>query len=221
MAAVVFDWDGTLVDTLPAIFRANVATLERYGIPFDEAAYRSAFAPDWRLMYRRLGVPEADLEAAGRHWTDRYAASEGLRPFPGAALALERLAAAGYRLGIVTAGHRHLVEAQLARFGMAGRIGAMVCGDDPGVPAKPDPTPLRLVLDALGALDAERRPVPGSAYVGDVPDDMHLARAAGVSGVGVVNLLGTPEELTAAGADRVVPSVAAWVEELLGPEASA
>ena len=213
MPAVVFDWDGTLVDTLPAIFQANVETLADFGIPFDETAYRAAYTPDWRRMYRRLGVPESAMERAGARWLARYESSVGARPFPGAGPALERLAAAGYRLGIVTAEHRHVVEAQLEAFGFEIHIDAMVCGDD-GLPAKPDPTPLRRVLEDLRALHGDR-PATGSAYVGDVPDDMRLARAVGVLGVGIVSVLGSAEELTAAGAGVVVASVGVWVDELL------
>jgi beta-phosphoglucomutase-like phosphatase (HAD superfamily) len=50
MDAVVFDWDGTLVDTLGALFRANVAVLGAFGLPFDEALYRRHYSPDWREM---------------------------------------------------------------------------------------------------------------------------------------------------------------------------
>ena len=57
---LIFDWDGTLVDTLPAILQANVEVLREYGVQFDESMYRSAYLPDWRHMYRLLGVPEGD-----------------------------------------------------------------------------------------------------------------------------------------------------------------
>ena len=42
MDAIVFDWDGTLVDSLPAIFDANLRVLEEYGLPFDVDRYRAA-----------------------------------------------------------------------------------------------------------------------------------------------------------------------------------
>ena len=64
MDAIVFDWDGTLVDSLPAIYDANVQVLAEYDLPFDPDRYRAAYIPDWRLMYRRLGVPDDALEAA-------------------------------------------------------------------------------------------------------------------------------------------------------------
>jgi HAD superfamily hydrolase (TIGR01509 family) len=209
--AIVFDWDGTLVDTLPAILRANITVLLDYGVPFDEARYRAAYTPDWRLMYRRLGVPEEAIEAAGARWLALYRETGALAPFAGIDEALGRLVAAGHRLGLVTAGHRAVVEAQLAQFGLAGLFAASVCGDD-RVAAKPDPEPLLRALAELG-LDRE----PGHAiYVGDAPDDMRMARAVGVTGIGIVGALGSADDLLAAGATAVHASVAEWVAAFLG-----
>ena len=211
MRAVVFDWDGTLVDTLPAIYRANVEVLRELEVPFDEDRYRAAYTPDWRVMYRRLGVPEPAIGAAGARWLELYRQAGALAPFDGAAAALRRLAASGHRMGIVTAGQRDVVEDQLARFGLAELLAVRVCGDDP-VAAKPDPEPLRL---ALAGLDAAGLPEP-PIYVGDAPDDMRMALAVGVHGVGIVGQLGTADDLRAAGAAEVRPSVSEWVEAYLG-----
>ncbi len=64
MDAILFDWDGTLADTLGAIYQANVEVMAALGLPFDPAIYRRHFAPDWRVMYERLGVPADRLEEA-------------------------------------------------------------------------------------------------------------------------------------------------------------
>ncbi len=216
MHAVVFDWDGTLVDTLPAILQANIEVLVDYGVPFDEARYRAVYTPDWRLMYQRLGVPDTHLEAAGARWLALYEVAAPPQPLPGAARALRRLASAGYVMGLVTAGHRATVEAQLEHLGLMSLLPVRICGDDP-VPAKPDPQPLRLALDRLGAADRHA----DSIYVGDAPDDMRMACAVGARGVGIASALGTAEDLRAAGADEVARSVAHWVDGFLpGPSAS-
>jgi HAD superfamily hydrolase (TIGR01549 family) len=211
--AIVFDWDGTLVDTLPAILRANITVLEAYGVPFDEARYRAAYAPDWRLMYRRLGVPEEALETAGARWLELYREAGALAPFDGVDAALRRLVAAGHRLGLVTAGHRAVVEEQLRSFGLDDLLVARVCGDDL-VASKPDPEPL---LRALAELEAGGLP-ERAIYVGDAPDDMRMARTVGARGIGIVGALASAEDLVAAGASAVHDSVAAWVEAFLaGP----
>jgi phosphoglycolate phosphatase len=210
MDAIVFDWDGTLVDTLPAMLDANARVLEEYGLPFDDARYRAAYIPDWRVMYLRLGVPESAIEAAGARWLELYSAIETLQPFAGAEAALRRLSAAGHVMGIVTAGDRPVVEDQLERFGLSELLPVRVCGDD-DIAAKPHPAPLLRALDQLGALDRAEH----ATYVGDAPDDMRLAKAVGARGIGIVSILGTAAELTAAGAAEVHPSVAAWVDHFL------
>ena len=215
MRAVVFDWDGTLVDTLPAILQANIEVLREYGVPFDETVYRSAYVPDWRHMYRRLGVPEAELGAAGLRWLELYRATSGLAPFSGVDVALGRLAEAGHRMGLVTAGDRVIVEDQLARFGLAELLPVRICGDDP-LPPKPDPEPLREALARLRAAALPEAPI----YVGDAPDDMRMARAAGVRGVGIVGPLATADDLRAAGATEVGASVVEWIDSYLRDQAS-
>jgi len=211
VSAIVFDWDGTLVDTLPAILEANITVLREHGLPFDEARYRAAYAPDWRLMYRRLGVPEAAVEAAGARWLGLYREAGALRPFDGIEAALRRLVAAGHRLGIVTAGHRAVVEGQLELFGLADLFTAKVCGDD-ALAAKPDPEPLLRALEELDAVDRPERAI----YVGDAPDDMRMARTVGAMSVGIVGALASADDLRAAGAAQVQPSVVAWVDAFLG-----
>ena len=115
MDAIVFDWDGTLVDSLPAIYDANVQVLEEYDLPFDDDRYRAAYMPDWRLMYQRLGVPDHALDAAGARWLELYRLAGKAALLPGCTESLQRLSAAGFVMGLVTAGHREVVEAQLER----------------------------------------------------------------------------------------------------------
>jgi phosphoglycolate phosphatase len=212
--AIVFDWDGTLVDTLAAVLDANARVLTECGIEFDLGRYREAYAPDWRLMYQRLGVPADRLSFAGRRWLELYRDTESMQPFPGTAAALRRLGGAGYSMGIVTAGDRVIVEAQLARFGFGELLPVRVFGDDP-IAAKPHPDPLRRVLRELGTADRAEH----ARYVGDVPDDMRMARAVGASGIGIVSMVSDRHALLEAGASEVHESVAAWVDELLGSEA--
>jgi phosphoglycolate phosphatase-like HAD superfamily hydrolase len=211
MDAIVFDWDGTLCDSLPAIYDANRRVLEEYGLPFDDDRYRTAYTPDWRVMYQRLGVPDAAMEDAGRRWLALYveAAEAGL--LPRVADALDRLVAAGFVLGLVTAGDRDVVSAQLERFGIGHLIAARVYGTDEH-PAKPHPDPL---LRVLRELDREER-VATARYVGDVPDDMRMARAAGAVGIGIEGAMVTREVLVEAGATAVYPLVADFVDDLLG-----
>jgi len=210
--AIVFDWDGTLIDSLPAIYEANRIVLEEHGLEFDLDRYREAYVPDWRLMYERLGIPLHLVGAAGARWLELYQAKEAdAALLPGIEDALHRLADAGYALGLITAGNRSVVTAQLERHGLGPLLTVRVFGDEEFA-FKPHPEPLLHVLERL-----ERSHRIGSArYVGDVPDDMRMARSAGAIGVGIESATWHPEDLVSAGASAVFPSVARFAEELLG-----
>ncbi|HEU4674303.1 MAG TPA: HAD-IA family hydrolase [Candidatus Limnocylindrales bacterium] len=213
VGGVVFDWDGTLADSLALFFRANAAVMAELGVPFDEATYRRHYSPDWRVAYRRLGVPDGRLDEAARLWRERFDARSGdTRPLPGAVAAVERLVGHGLSVGVVTAGDRRVVEPQIAAFGLERYVAACVYGDDLET-AKPDPAPLRRALALMGRSERAAE----TAYVGDAPDDMRMAKAAGCPAVGIESLLGEAATLRDAGAAAVYPSVAAWVEAWLGP----
>jgi phosphoglycolate phosphatase len=206
MEAILFDWDGTLVDSLGAFHRANARVMDAFGLPFDEAVYRRHYVPDWRLMYIRLGIPGERLDEANELWHATFATGTDVVAFDGATAALRALRDDGAKLGIVTAGDRTIVVPQLERTGLAEFLPIRVFGDDLPV-HKPDPAPLRL---ALRMLDLEDRP-EAAAYVGDAPTDMRMAAAAGSRPIGITSVLGDPDELRAAGAVEIAPSVAAWV----------
>jgi HAD superfamily hydrolase (TIGR01549 family) len=210
--AIVFDWDGTLFDSLPAIFDANLRVLAEHGLPFDADRYREAYIPDWRLMYQRLGVPDDLLETVGRRWRELYRGMAEVGLLPGAADSLRRLSAAGFVLGLVTAGDRDVVEEQLDRYGVGEILTVRVFGTDP-VASKPHPDPLLLALRQLDRIER----IATARYVGDVPDDMRMARAVGTLGIGIESTLGTRAALMEAGASAVYLSVAEFVDALLGP----
>jgi len=207
MRAILFDWDGTLVDSLGAFQHANATVMARFGLPWDEAIYRRNYVPDWRLMYLKLGVPADRLDEANELWHVTFGQAEDVVAFAGVPEALARLDRAGCSLGIVTAGDRVIVEPQLERTGLAALLPVRVYGDDLPV-HKPDPAPLRRALELLG-LVAHPSEV---AYVGDAPTDMRMARAVGVRAVGIASVVGDPDELIEAGADEVAATVAAWVD---------
>lgn len=214
MGAILFDWDGTIVDSIQALFETDAAICRRVGVPFDESIFRRKFSPNWRLMYRSLGIPEDRTDEAVQVWAATFH-SDRMPPFPGIQDALVRLAAAGCTLGLVTGGSREEVEPQLARLGIEGLLTARVYGQD--TPAgKPDPQPLRLALELAGGARPD-----DAIYVGDALDDVRMAAAAGVRGVGIVSMLATADELIAAGAVEAAGSAVEWIERYLAGEGPA
>ena len=216
MEAILFDWDGTLVDSLGAFHRANATVMAAFGLPFDVVRYRQHYAPDWREMYRRLGVPHDRLDEANGLWETTFAANgEVVVAFDGVEAALVAIRDAGIVTGIVTAGHRDVVEPQLRTTGLGPLLPIRVFGDDLPV-HKPDPAPLRLALELAG--DGHRPET--SIYVGDASTDMQMAAAVGARAIGIESVLGERAELLAAGADEVAPSVAGWVAAHLAERAA-
>src|ERR1035437_360463 len=91
---VRFDWDGTIVDSIQALFETDAAICRQIGVPFDESVFRRTFSPNWRLMYRSLGIPEERTDEAVQVWASTFQ-SDRTHPFPGVEIALGRLAATG------------------------------------------------------------------------------------------------------------------------------
>jgi HAD superfamily hydrolase (TIGR01509 family) len=206
-AAVLFDWDGTLVDTMSMIYRANVVALRSYGISMSREWFRERYTPDWRRSYQELGIPEHLWDEMAARWADEMA---GMRPrtLPWARGALRRLRSHGIRVGLVTASTRGVVEPNIARLNLAGVFEVALYSDDVER-SKPHPEALLRALDEL-AVQPSR-----TVYVGDTPVDLAMTRAAGASFVAVGTT--TPEEVfRAVGVERVWSGVGAWTDDLLG-----
>jgi HAD superfamily hydrolase (TIGR01549 family) len=205
--AVIFDWDGTLADSHRSLYAANAAVMRAFGLPFTDELYRRHYSPDWRLMYRRLGITDDRVDEANRIWQDAFHGGAPTSLLPGVLEAVERLEVAGVLTGLVTSGGHGIVEPQIRRLGLDRWIAVRVFGDDLAE-QKPHPAPLRKALAGLGVAAASFGDV---AYLGDAPEDMQMAVAAGVHAIGVVSVFSNPELLRAAGAEEVVESVADWV----------
>ncbi len=205
--AAVFDWDGTLVDTMGMIYRANVIALGSYGITMTRAWFRERYTPDWRRSYEELGIPEALWDEMAARWAEEMARMRP-RAMPWARGALRRLRARGVRIGLVTASTRRVVEPSIARLNLGGVFDTTWYSDDVAR-SKPHPEALLRALDDLEVAPAE------TIYVGDTTVDLEMAIAAGAS-FAAVGTTTSDAAFQAAGVDRVWPSVGAWADDLLG-----
>lgn len=211
-AAAIFDWDGTIVDTLSLIYRANVTVLGELGITMSRAWFRERHSPDWRRGYRELGVPEHLWDRTAERWAEEMGRMRP-RALPWVRGALRQLRRNGVRLGLVTASTRGVVEPSLERLNLAGLFETAWYADDVRE-GKPHPEALLLALRDLGV------PAEQTVYVGDTTVDLEMARAAGAPFVAVGTT--TPEAVfRMAGADRVWPGVGAWADDLLGTSVTA
>jgi len=206
-AAAIFDWDGTIVDTLSLIYRANVIALGEIGITMSRAWFLERYTPDWRRSYRELGIPEQLWGRTSTRWAEEMGRMRP-RALPWARRGLRRLAHRGIRLGLVTASTRGVVEPNLARLNMTGLFETTWYADDVAN-GKPHPEALLRALDELG-LDAGQ-----TVYIGDTTVDLEMASAAGA---GFAAVGGTTSEAAfrEAGVDRVWTGVGEWADNLLG-----
>jgi HAD superfamily hydrolase (TIGR01509 family) len=179
MQAVLFDMDGTLVDS-EKLWEVGLSELAaRHGRPLSRQARRdmvgSNMAVSMRILHRDLGLPltrEAMDESVG--WLEERVKElfRGGVPWrPGAQELLGALNAAGVPLALVTATHRHLVDVALLTIG-AGHFDAVVAGDEVDE-TKPHPMPY---LTAAAMLGAEAR---DCVAIEDSPNGIASARAAG------------------------------------------
>jgi HAD superfamily hydrolase (TIGR01549 family) len=207
LRGVLFDWDGTLVDSAEASYRSYERVFAGYGIAFDRVRFEATYSPNWHLTYQALGLPRDAWAEADARWLVHYA-SEPSRLLPGAREILGRLRDAGLALAVVTSGDRGRVTGELSRLGLTAWFDSLTCAGDT-LQRKPDPEPLRLGLNRLGlaALCA--------AYVGDSPEDVEMARAAGVFAVGVPGRFPNRAALAAARPDVLAPDLAAAGDTLL------
>jgi HAD superfamily hydrolase (TIGR01509 family) len=206
---VLFDWDGTLVDSAETSFRAYVSLFRELGIAFGREEYRRTYSPNWHRTYEALGLARERWDEADALWL-RFYALERNELLPGVPGALSRLRAAGRAQGIVSSGERARVTSEMRLFEVAGFFSEVVCGDDTPE-RKPHPGPLLLALQRMG-LEPEE-----AAYVGDSPEDVEMARRAGVYAVGIPGGFPNVEALLAAGPELVAKDVGAAVTHLLGP----
>lgn len=203
--AVIFDLDGTLVDTAPDLMGATNHVLESLGrrpITMDEV--RSFVGHGARaLLTRGLaatgGLPEGyDVEPDYVRFVEYYAQNiaEGSTPFPGLIQLLDRLKAEGFGLGVCTNKLEGLSVQLLDALKLSPYFGAVVGPDTLGI-AKPDPRPFREAVSRLGLI------APRALMVGDSETDILTARNAGVPVI-AVPFGYTPRPVQDFGPDRMI-----------------
>ncbi len=177
--AVLFDLDGTLIDTAPDMVAVLNQLQQAYGVdplPYEEAR---ANVSDGAIGLLRLAFPaaaESDVETLHREYLERYEGAVCLesRIFPDMPELLDALDARKCPWGVVTNKPQRMTDPLLAALGLTGRLCCAVSGDT--LPQrKPDPAPLLLGCQQAGT--APHRTV----YVGDAARDMEAGRAAGMA----------------------------------------
>jgi len=202
--AVLFDLDGTLLDTLADIAAALNSVLTGMGLPPHSCQDVSRFVGEgvtrlvWRSLPEGCREPERVEEAVARM---RVVYGERLcvetRPYDGIPDLLDELQARAIPAAILS-NKPHALTVRLVREALGRWNFAVVRGENPPVPRKPDPTSARSIATRLDVESAD------ILYVGDTPTDVQTARAAGMHPVGVAWGFRRAEVLREAGAAVVL-----------------
>jgi len=196
--AVLFDWDGTLIDSYHADTSAYLAMFQAMGISWGMEELKKHYSPDWYQVYRAARLPKKRWEDADHLWRTFYAKH---RPelIVGAREVLANLRRS-HLLGLVTSGDRDRVTRQLREFRLTRHFLARVCSGDT-LRKKPHPEPLRLALRQM-KLDPA-----ACVYVGDAPQDVEMARRARVRAIGVLGPFPTEKRLRASKPECILASI--------------
>lgn len=207
---IVFDFDGTIANTLPLIYRTFNAVLEpRIGRVLPDAEIRSHFGPpDQTILGRYVG--EVEQAAAFAEYVERYRRDhhEHVHIYDGIHDLLQAARNDGVRIGVMTGKSRVTAKISFHALGIDDLIDVLVAGDDVTEP-KPHPEGVIRVLAELG-----HPPDDPGAMVGDSAADIYAGRDAGLTTIGVT--WGVPEhdDLRAARPDLICDSTSDLADAL-------
>ena len=206
--AILFDLDGTLIDSIELILGAarHAFTGFEGRAPSDEE-WRAGIGRPLQTVLREFASDDAEVARLfGRYREYQLEHHDRLiRPYAGILDVVRRLAEAGHPMALVTSKSDWMAEKAMVLVGLDRYIPTIV-GCDTCVNHKPHPEPVERALALLGV------PAGRAIFVGDSPHDIESGRAAGVATVGVAWGAFTREELERAGAAVVIDRV----EELGG-----
>jgi pyrophosphatase PpaX len=204
---VLFDLDGTVVDSGSIILASmRHATREVLGQEYgDEELLQAVGGPGLEAQFAVFAPDQVD-ELVRVYRAHNEPLHDELEACPGMEDVLVRLQAEGRRLGVVTAKRRSTVELAFARVPLAYLFETIVGGDETER-HKPDPEPLLLAAERMGADPAE------TAYVGDSPFDVLAAKAAGMYAIAVTwGRIHDRRRLEQAGPDAIIDTAAELLE---------
>ncbi len=174
---MLFDLDGTLVDSADLILESWRHTMRvHFGeVPPDEVWLQSLGTP-LRSQFRTFVDTAEEVQAMIDTYIEHNHREHArlIRPFAGVEETLAALRARGARLGIVTSKAKRGTALSLEACGLPAEWFEVIVTSDEPIPHKPDPAPVRLALERMGAGPGE------AAYVGDSIWDLRAGRGAGV-----------------------------------------
>jgi len=174
---LLFDWDGTIVDSAHLGLQAFQKAFTELGEPFMLDVYESTYSPNWYATYEALGLPREKWQRADELWLVHYGdqLAELIEGVGDVLLGFHR---DGYKLGVVSSGSHNRVRREIESSRLTDIFSVVICNDQV-TNRKPHPEGLEKALEQISSRSNE------TVYVGDSPEDIQMGKAANVLTVGV------------------------------------
>jgi HAD superfamily hydrolase (TIGR01509 family) len=206
---LMFDWDGTLVDSALLGLVAFEKTFAELGVPFVHAVYEARYSPNWYSTYEALGLPKEQWRAADEMWLQHYG-EQSAPLIEGVGETLLSLRSKGYELAVVSSGSRTRVCREVEQSVLRDAFAVIMCNHDV-VEKKPHPEGLLLAMSLMNAAPAQ------CAYVGDAPEDIEMGRRGKVMTIGVRSAYPSSARVASANPDLYVDRLAELVRHFWPP----
>jgi HAD superfamily hydrolase (TIGR01509 family) len=174
---LLFDWDGTLVDSAHLGLIAFEKTFGELGFPFLHTVYEAAYSPNWYSTYEALGLPQELWQSADDLWIQHYG-DQSAPLIDGVGETLLSLRSNGYQLAVVTSGSRSRISREVQQCVLREAFAVIICNEDI-TNKKPHPEGLERAIRQLNVDPSQ------CAYVGDAPEDIEMGRRGKVMTIGV------------------------------------
>jgi len=206
LKAVMFDWDGTLYDSVIPTYKSYLGVMDAFGlqqVTLEE--FRQASRPNYHDYYLYLGIREDDWATADVAWMDSYGQlNKECVLFAGTADALLELKKMHLKLGLVSGGSRERVTSEISEQGIEAYFDTMLFGDDVGFEhGKPAPETLLMAIKQAHVVASE------VLYVGDTVEDILMGKKAGTKTAAVLCGFATRQSLIRSQPDFVLRDVSA------------
>lgn len=211
--AIIFDLDGTLIDSITDIADAMNSALNELGFPTHAVEDYKTFVGDGLNELAKRALPEKqqtnkNIEALAKKFWDRYDIAWYLHTnlYPGVLYLIQLAVARKMKLAILSNKAHYFTKKMIRHFFRGAMIRhtknpfGIYAGEEPGKPVKPDPT---MALELAARMKVKPENV---AFIGDSPVDIQTAKNAGMIAVGAAWGYRTKQELLDAGADMVFES---------------
>ncbi len=204
ITTLLFDWDGTIVDSAQIGLTAFEKSFASLGIHFDYETYRQVYSPNWYLVYEAMGLPKEKWQRADELWVEHYG-EQTAQLVEGGREAISKLQRSGYRLGVVSSGNDCRVGREINELGLTEFFEVVVCNEQMEQ-KKPHPEGLETAMRSLGVTRNQ------TCYVGDSPEDIEMGKRAGVFTAGVLSAYPTNWKLKSLSPDLYSESLSALAD---------